>query len=448
MPPSSCEGGIFLNNTNKMNKSKLFPILLFAYVLSLAFQDFMHLPGLFRKVQLPEILFLSLLAAFPLNYLRDYQFNKIDRLLMSILGIYWLANIVSSVLSGEKSAVFESLGRLYLLILFGMAVLYFAQLSKVTLRRQVATASCTLGVLLALTGLIGLVAQLSGYSNMLVGISEDYPYFGTVYRLQGFTHTPAMLVSLLIFTGIITFTEGTSHFNFRTLISALITMVIVAFLTFSRSAMFLMWGLLLMAIFKKRGFSQRILRVSAVVLALFMTIVTHTIVISKTNPSLPILYSSSFTSNKILFEKGDWLILETSYLAIKRASMAIWQTQPLVGIGTGNFVNGLKEQQKQSVYPQKLPLFEAHSTYIGTLVENGPFAVAAILLFFGLLWQRIDQLDNLKTDNFLVALLICLAVVFIENIALDTMNFRHYWLLYALIWAYPKISKMDKTAVS
>lgn len=427
-----------------MNKSKLFPILLFSYVLSLAFQDFMRLPDLFRKVQLPEILFLSLVAAFPVHYFKRYRIERTDRFLITVIGVYWLANLVSSVLSGKMSAIFESGGRLYLIVLFGMATLYFAQLSKIELRRQVATASLVLGILLASIGIVGLVTQLSGYPNMLVGISEDYPYFGTVYRLQGFTHTPAMLVSLLIFTGIIIFTEGASNFNLRTLISALIVMVVVAFLTFSRSTTFLIWGLLLMAIFKKWRFSQRIFRVSAVFLALFMTIVTHAIVISKTNPSLPILYNSSFTSNKILFEKGDWLILETSYLAIKRASMPIWQTQPLVGIGTGNFVSGLKEQQKVGIYPQKLPIFEAHSTYIGTLVENGPFAAAAIILFFGLLWQRIDQLENLKTDNFLVAL-ICLAVVLIENSALDTMNFRHYWLLYALIWAYPKISKKDDT---
>lgn len=116
--------------TNNVNKPKLFPILLFAYVLSLAFQDFMRFSTIFRKVQLPELLFLSLVATFPLDYLKQYRAERTDRVLMGVLGIYWLGNIISSVLSGEKSAIFESLGRLYLLVLFGMATLYFAQLSK------------------------------------------------------------------------------------------------------------------------------------------------------------------------------------------------------------------------------------------------------------------------------------------------------------------------------
>ncbi len=292
-----------------MNKSKLFPILLFAYVLSLAFQDFMRFSVTFRKVQLPEILFLCLVATFPLNYFKNYRFDKFDRILIGILGVYWLTNVLSSVLSGENPAIFESAGRLYLLILFGMATLYFAQLPTEELRHQVARVSLVLGVLLALTSLAGLVAQLSGYSNMLVGISEDYPYLGTVYRLQGFTHTPAMLVSLLIFTGIFTFTEGEQNFNLRTLILALTAMVIVAFLTFSRSATFLIWGVLVMAIVKKWGFSQKIFCISVILLALFMTIATHTIVTPKTNPDLPVLLNSSFTSNKVLFEQKDLVLI-------------------------------------------------------------------------------------------------------------------------------------------
>ncbi len=421
-----------------MNKSKLFAALLFTYVLSLAFQDFMRFSGVFRKVQLPEILFLLLVISFPFSHFRQYRFSRADCILVGTLSVYWFANIVSSVLSGKFSAIAESCGRLYLIVLFGMATLYFAQLPKTALRDKTINASIVLGVLLSLTGIGGIVAHFCGFSSILVGVSEDYPYFGTVYRAQGFTHTPAMLVSLLSFTGILVYTEGSLNFSKKTT-AALLLMIIAAILTFSRSITFLFWGLCLIFMIKKRGFSRKIFGITAVMLTLFMTVGTHVIFISKTSPALPAIYASPFTSNRILLEQGNYMALETSYLAIKRASIDIWQTQPIFGIGTGNFVDGLKKIQETGVYPAKLPIYEAHSTYIGTLAENGIFAAAAIIAFFTLLWFTIYRYKDLKTDIFSIALLICLTSVLVESLALDTLNFRHYWLLFALVWAYGKV---------
>jgi O-antigen ligase len=421
-----------------MNKKKLFPVLLFAYVLSLAFQDFLRFATTFRKVQLPEILFLLLLITFPWQYFKQYKFDKNDRILIGALSIYWLANVASSIVSGRFSAMAESSGRLYLILLFGMAMLYFQQLSKTELRAKTINVSIILGVFLSLTGIGGIIAHFCGFPSILVGVSEDYPYFGTVYRAQGFTHTPAMLVSLLSFTGIIAATNGEQNALSRRTIIGLLLMIIAAILTFSRSVTFLFWGLFLIFIFKKWGYSRKIFLLTAFLLTVFITLGTHCIFISKTSPDLPALYESPFTSNRILAEQGDYMALETSYLAIKRASIAIWETQPILGIGTGNFMEGMKQMQSSGVYPQKLPIYEAHSTYLGTLAENGIFAAVAVLIFFGLLWAKGSRLNDTPSDLFSIALCICLVSVFIESIALDTMNFRHYWLLFALIWANSK----------
>jgi O-antigen ligase len=421
-----------------MSKSKIFFILFFLYILSLAFQDFMHLSGIYRKVQLPEMLFLLLLITFPFNYFKQYDFKRADYLLIGALSVYWFANIVSSAMSGVFSAIAESFGRLYLIILFVMATTYFAQLSQNELRQKVINASIGLGGLLSLTSILGIVAHFCGFPNRLVGVSEGYPYLGTVYRAQGFTHTPAMLVSLLTFTGIIVFTEGVKKGLSRWGKLALGFTIIAAVLTFSRSMFFLFWGLFLLIIFQKWDYSRKILMSTTVILTLFMTVGTHIIFISKTNPSLSALYASPFTSNRILFEQGNYIALETSYLAIKRASIQIWQSNPLWGIGTGNFMDGVEKMQKLGIYPAKLPIYEAHSTYLGTLAENGIFAAAALILFYILLWRRINIFIQVKVDAFSMALTLCLLITFIEGIALDTMNFRHYWLLYALVWAYPR----------
>ena len=240
-----------------MNKSKIFGILLFAYALSLAFQDFMRLSDVMRKLQLPEILFLLMLVFFPYNYLRQYRFQRSDVYLLGSLGVYWLANVISSVASGQFSAVAESIGRLYLIILFGMATLYFSQRTKEEIKQYTVKASLWLGILLSATAILGLIAQLLGFPNSLVGSSEDYPYFGNVYRVQGFTHTPAMLVSLLSFTIILSFTEGDKRKQQRVSI-AIVVMLIVAVMTLTRSAAFAFWGVFLLLIFKKWRFSKQI----------------------------------------------------------------------------------------------------------------------------------------------------------------------------------------------
>ena len=75
------------------------------------------------------------------------------------------------------------------------------------------------------------------------------------------------------------------------------------------------------------------------------------------------------------------------------------------------------------IYPAKLPVYEAHSTYLGTLAENGIFAALAVIFLFGLLARQIICFGNVQNDLFATALLLCLTSVFIEGIALDTMNF-------------------------
>ena len=416
-----------------MNKPKIFGILLFAYTLSLAFQDFMRLSGVMRKLQLPEILFLLMLVFFPYNYLRHYRFQRSDVYLLGSLGVYWLANVVSSVASGQFSAVAESVGRLYLIILFGMATLYFSQGAKEGIKQYVIKTSLWLGILLAATTFLGLITHFLGIPSIMGSLTDDYPYFGTIYRAQGFTHTPAMLISLLSFTVILVITEGGKKIN-----TALLLMLLAALLTLSRSISFLFWGAFLVLIFKKRGYSRRLFLSSTLVLTLLMTLGTHFIFISKNSPALPSLYASPFTSNKIIAEQGNYLVLETSYLANKRTCIAIWQNQPILGVGTGNFVESAKKMKEIGVYPDKLPVYEAHSTYLGTLAENGIFAAIAVIFLFGLLARQIICFGNVQNDLFATALLLCLTSVFIEGIALDTMNFRHYWLLFALVWAYAR----------
>ena len=88
------------------------------------------------------------------------------------------------------------------------------------------------------------------------------------------------------------------------------------------------------------------------------------------------------------------------------AALNTWKDSP-EGIGPGNF-------SAQNVYLG----FQSHNDYLGVLVENGIFGLAALLALLGTLWVCLDRFGR--------TLLIFVAIdASFHNI----LNYRHIWLL-------------------
>lgn len=94
----------------------------------------------------------------------------------------------------------------------------------------------------------------------------------------------------------------------------------------------------------------------------------------------------------------------------------------IIGIGSGQFEN-------------KFPL-SAHSLYVRTITENGIFGITSLLLFMGTLLYKLFQNRSVNSSylnpKVIFALLIGTGV---NSIVIDTIHWRHFWLLIGLAWA-------------
>jgi len=167
-----------------------------------------------------------------------------------------------------------------------------------------------------------------------------------------------------------------------------------------------------------------------------MVFFTHCIVVRKSSSQAESLKSTIFTSNRIIFQNDNYVVLEANYLAVKRAALSMVSEHPLFGIGTGNFNNALYQYKAKGLFPKKLPNFDPHSTYLGILVENGLFAEIMLLIILGFVFIEFVRRKDLLTDNFLLALFLIYLIFLIEGIATDILNFRHLWLFFALALTY------------
>jgi hypothetical protein len=189
----------------------------------------------------------------------------------------------------------------------------------------------------------------------------------------------------------------------------------------------------------------RLKKIWLVIATLGFTIVwfffTHFILLNKHSSQVESLKSTTFTSDKIIYQNDNYIILETGYLTLKRVALQISGDNLLFGIGTGNFNNAIRNLKSKGLFPGKFPDFDPHSTYLGILAENGIFAFVSWLLIIGFILKQFIARPDLLTNSYLLALFLILLVFIIEGIATDIFNFRHLWLLFALALTYLQLSK-------
>lgn len=103
--------------------------------------------------------------------------------------------------------------------------------------------------------------------------------------------------------------------------------------------------------------------------------------------------------------------------------------QPL-GIGT---------RQSELVFD-----YATHNMYLRVLAENGILGFACFSLFILLSLMRSAKLaltlENNRWRDFFAVLTSCLAGVLVNGFVIDTIRWRHFWLLLGLAWCTPLVS--------
>ena len=209
------------------------------------------------------------------------------------------------------------------------------------------------------------------------------------------------------------------------------------FLTFSKTVVCLLIGVILILYFNQRSILSYTWRLTTkiAVASLFIVYIfgTHFIIVEKDQDSE--LLKGDYIAGPALIETANYSIYPSQYWSLKEISLqAISQSFPW-GLGPRKFNDYAHELKKNDAYPTHVPYPDPHSTYLGTLAENG---LLGLIVFFGIIYFIVKYsrkiLNNHSANQYMLACLPSIFIVIgIEAFSTDVMNFRHYWILLILL---------------
>ena len=407
-------------------RGELAEALVLAAVFASSFTSLLDWPGWTTEIQPTEIIFILLLPTAIAAYGR--RLWPAPRWSLA-LGAYVIANLLAGFAAAAWPPIVESLGRGYLVALSGIVACYVKEQGVRGVRR-VALAWISGGVLLAAVSLAGYAYALAGIDNSTVKVFTNYPYFGTVMRAAGFTVTPGMLVIVLGFPLLAAWTiEGGGRLRW----AALVPIALAMALSLSKEVvLFAMGAALLHPAAARAG-----VRWKATAVALTATVFwagSHVVLLFNTPIQDSYLAGTPYTSGRVLANVGSVQVVETSYVALKRANWALGLAHPLLGVGPGHSNVYLGRMKAEGLYPEGLPEYDPHSTWVGAFSETGLLGLgtlAVMVASWGFFLSRRRLLSS--SEAVLRSASMYLLILLVESVLVDAMNFRQLWIAIGLI---------------
>jgi O-Antigen ligase len=413
----------------KNKKLSLWLLILYIFLFQV---KLLKLPYTNDKLQIADVIFLSLLfvSFLDIKKIKNWRISIIDK---AVFG-WILAHIMTCCFNFTRNSALECIGAIYLGLLYFTINFIFLNEPKSVIRRLFLK---TIGICIlvgSIIGFSGYVLANCGYPTQLVYLFKDYPYFGTVYRLELFSKQPIMVSSIFSVFILFLLTDRNKIvwqkkwvilMGFATLL-----------LTLSKSiVLFIGCCFIILSFFKSR-YIKTFSIFSLVCAFLLYLFATHFVVIDKQDYTKTEIFF--FVNKSPLLEFGDSYLLKTGYAMLKeKAAFAFWHN-PIVGVGSGNF-NNYTTFPFSSNY-MLIKNFDPHSSVTGILAEMGLLGFSAFVFLFYALFKTIafalKNEEDMLEGYFIYGLGGILLYMLCEGCCTDVMNFRHYWLIFAFIAAY------------
>ena len=402
-------------------------------ILSLPIQisfDFIHH---LKNIYISEIIFIILIiTTFKLNHLRKTIKNLDSN---DYIILCWVTSCFISLIFGSKYyfSIYDFFGYLYLVIIYFYIKSIFDR-NDTDYLIELFIFSSLLCSVLGLLGYFTLI--LFENNNSLLHYEKYYPYFGEIYRIQSTMKSPSMMANFLLIGGTLSFSYFLNNRKFYFLIIFLI--IFSCFLlSLTKSIICFLLSLSLIFILNldlKRKFKLWLISIILLTLATIYLLATHFIFsfseINILNNNNIFIVNENYYIIKIY--NFDLFIYPSSYFYNKIASFKAFNSSYLFGIGPGNYNLYIEYLKKINTHPLNFPSWDPHSTYFGTLAENGTIGLIIIILFFyDFIKKSLINLNSYKFINF--AMLSILIGIIIDAFSLDIMKFRHLWIFFALM---------------
>ena len=414
--------------------------LVFLYICSIGFQTIIDLPYLGKKLQLPEIFFLSIFIYLGFDSLKNkaFPFSFQVTLFDKIIFLYPLVVFISSAANSSFHSWLEFVGVVYLYVAYFFVKTILSKCSLSELYDFFYSAFMWGGFLLGVSCWAGWgMIFFSGESeNAMAFIYEKYPYFGDVIRANGFTPSPHMVASILNISIVFFF----SKVLFKKIIPVrdyfFMGVILIAYvMTLAKIVVLLFLGIGLLFYKKNEKYFTKtkkwLLGLSYGFAIVFYLFAVHFLVIKKANLEGGQLKKEHFHSGYIFAETNEYIFVPSTYAALKKSAFFMGKNNPILGVGLGNHEFQLDELREKNIFPKHLENYPPHSTYFGGFAELGIIGLGVILFIFISIWKNLKRMMRGEFSILNFVFFVIFFIAFVEAISTDILNFRHYWILLA-----------------
>jgi O-antigen ligase len=376
---------------------------------------------------LPELFFGLLLG----SVLADAELRRAllcrrpDRLDWAAAGLV-LAEAVSWWVNTPRSSLREVLVLAYLAVLFRLTRTIVRRLPDP--ERFVWRAAAILGAVLVLSG-IGSWLAVALFPEVRLWVFEPkhFPGWGTLPRLEGLTMSPNLFANLGQLPLLVLFAAGRTAHRRAPLLAggALLLLTVVA--TGSKSLPLLAAGLLLVVV--RRAAPP--LRYGGwgigAALVLFFLIAPKVLPIRDGQADRTTITRQSYFAGDTLGRIGPYTLYASTHLRLNRIALDLFRQHPLMGYGPGAFPVYLAELQDRGQYPRRLPRYDPHQLYLGTLAQTGLTGFVALAFFLWQLGRKGKQGRERNAAGWYAGLAVYLLLWALEGWHMDTLHFRQFW---------------------
>jgi hypothetical protein len=415
--------------------------LLNIYFLLLPFKSWPNFSSLIPQSTLADFLFVVLGLLSLSNYKKLMQFSWWTKL--DFLAITWLLiGAFLLIAIGATPAGLRELTASFYVVCLYFSVRLIVESQEVLNIVNAIVVSVSIWAIIAILG--WLVAMASQVDSQFVISIKSYPYLGSIYRAQALTGSPNMLLSFLMIGVLFCWARLLMVTEYRLInIVAFMVMFCALLLTFSRDILIVCAGMVIIYYLASPTLLQNSRRkfifLSLFLITAFYIFLSHFVITSNNLNDINLMIRGEYIigDNPILiFGKpdGGYVLFPSIYLELKKIAFHAFLDSWGLGIGGGNFNQYLFLLKGGGLYPEKFTEWDPHSTYFGTIAEYG---LIGFLTLFGILVflyrTSFYVVLHLDKKNFIsVGFVGVFLGILLEAICVDIMNFRQYWILFAL----------------
>ena len=271
------------------------------------------------------VLFAVGFVLFNLKKIKIFPFSGMDKAFIFLVFVLVLNYFHHPI----KDVALQVVATLYLIGLYFIFSILLQNTPPDKLNKLLAnTSNFTLWTLIII-GLIGLPLHYLFGINKFVLNYQNYPYFGDVFRVRGFSFSPNLYISLIVF-----FLVLTKFFGRLTKLQ-IVFLLLIGVLSLTKEAALLIPILMIFFFDEKISFSLNIKRFILIFSGLVYLFFSLFYVSIKGNQSL--FENKLLISESPLFSFNNIEIYTTTYFGLLKSGLILFKENFIAGVGLSQF---------------------------------------------------------------------------------------------------------------